>query len=544
MLVVSVQAPSERREPGGFHDAYWDSLDGQGRLFGGRFQVYVPASPREAGRIPASVTTLTHTILPPNPANRVDLVVVGDGYQSAELPTYASQVAAIEGSFFNKEPYLTYEPVFLVHRVDVVSVDSGVDNDPVQGVSRNTAMNMGFWCNGIERLLCVDTTLAYQYANNAPDVDLVLGLANSSMYGGAGYPSLDLATSAAGESAALEIVRHEFGHALGDLTDEYDYGDGAVYNGPEPVAANASRFTSAEMAATSSKWFRWLGVNDPAFDGLVSTFEGAVHCQFGVYRPTVNSLMRTLNRPFNLPSAERLILQIYRVVRPIDDSSSTSTTYDGTETLFVTPIAPQGNPLEIQWYRDGTPLAGSTGTTLDLSQLSFGMCPVTIAVTVRDTTAMVRDEAARSQWMTETRTFSVLPGGTGFTSVCSTTPNSAGAGALMGHIGSNSLSANDLQLFTFGCPPNKTGIYFFGAAQTQVPLGNGIRCVASPFRRFHPIQTDAIGDALMPVDLTNLPGGVVLQSGDIRYFQLWFRDPPGGGALTDTSDALEIRFCP
>jgi hypothetical protein len=46
------------------------------------------------------------------------------------------------------------------------------------------------------------------------------------------------------------------------------------------------------------------------------------------------------------------------------------------------------------------------------------------------------------------------------------------------------------------------------------------------------------------LDFGSLPGGVVLQNGDVRYFQLWFRDPPGGGALTDTSDALRVQFCP
>ena len=419
-----------------------------------------------------------------------------------------------------------------------------MDNDPTQGVQKNTAMDMGFWCNGIDRLLCVDVGKAYQYAGNAPDVDLVLALANSSTYGGAGYPPQDLATGAAGNSASIEVVRHEFGHALGNLADEYDYADGTTYSGPEPSAGNASKLTSAQMATAMTKWFRWLGVNDPAFDGLVSTFEGAVYSQFGIYRPTGNSLMRSLNRPFNLPSAEQIVLQIYHVVRPIDDSSPTSAIYDGTETLTVTPVAPQGTPLSIQWFRDGEPIAGATGQTLDLSTLAFGDCPVEIQVTVRDTTSMVRDEAARAEWMTETRTFTVQTAGSGIANVCFTTPNSAGPGAVMDHGGSNRIAANDLVLRAFGCPPNKTGIFFFGSNTTQTALGNGVRCVASPFRRLPAIQTNALGDAEFALDLSHLPGGEVVHPNDVRYFQLWFRDPPGGGAQTDTSDALEVRFCP
>jgi hypothetical protein len=323
--------------------------------------------------------------------------------------------------------------------------------------------------------------LAFEYANNAPDVDLVLAIANSTTYGGVGYPSLDLATSAGANSAAIEIVRHEFGHALGNLADEYDYADGTTYTGGEPAQADASKLTSAQMAADSKKWFRWLGVNNPAFDGLVSTFEGAIYCQFGVYRPTNNSLMRNLNRPFNLPSAEQVILQIYHIVKPIDDASPTGTIYAGTETLFVTPVTPTGNPLAIQWYKDGVAIPGATGPTLDLSTLSFGACPSTVSVTVRDTTAWVRDEAACAQWMTESRAYTVATAGTGFSNVCVTTPNSAGPGAVMDHVRTNSLAANDAELVTYGCPPNKTGIYFFGASQAQAPLGNGVRCVAAPF---------------------------------------------------------------
>lgn len=544
----STPAPLTRAEDGrevvGFHDAYWDTLDGEGRLTGGRFEVYLRQRRSEAGRIPAPVTTLTQTVLPPNSANRIDLVIVGDGYQVGQLPTYATHAATIANNFFNKEPYLTYQPLFLVHRVDVVSVDSGVDNDPTNGVQKNTAMDMGYWCNGIQRALCVEPVLAFQYANNAPDVDLVLAIANSTTYGGVGYSSLDLATSAGANSAAIEIVRHEFGHALGNLADEYDYADGTTYTGGEPAQADASKLTSAQMAADSKKWFRWLGVNNPAFDGLVSTFEGAIYCQFGVYRPTNNSLMRNLNRPFNLPSAEQVILQIYHIVKPIDDASPTGTIYAGTETLFVTPVTPTGNPLAIQWYRDGVAIPGATGSTLDLSTLAFGACPSTVSVTVRDTTAWVRDEAARAQWMTESRMYTVATAGTGFSNVCVTTPNSAGPGAVMDHVGTNSLAANDMELVTYGCPPNKTGIYFFGASQAQAPLGNGVRCVAAPFKRFPAIQTNALGDANLQLDFGDLPGGVVLQNGDVRYFQLWFRDPPGGGALTDTSDALRVQFCP
>lgn len=522
---------------------YWDTLDAQGQLIGGRAQVVTPRKGSVTQVQPAWVTTLTPALVAPNPANRVDLVIVGDGYQSSQLGTYATQVAGIASSFFNKEPYLTYAPLFTVHRVDVVSVDSGVDNDPTQGIQRNTALNMGYWCNGIDRLLCVDVNLAFQFANNAPDVDLVLALANSSTYGGAGYPSSDLATSAAANGSALEIVRHEFGHALGNLADEYDYGGPATYTGGEPSAINSSKLNSSAMLAAMAKWYRWLGVNNAAFDGLVSTFEGSSYSQFGVYRPTNNSLMRSLGRPFNLPSAEAVILQIYHIVKPIDDATPTSSTLSGTETLFVTPVTPTNNPLSIQWFRDGLAIPGATAATLNLATLGLGACPATISVTVTDTTTMVKDEAARAQWMSESRTWQVQPT-TAFSNLCPLTPNSAGPGAYINAGGSNSVAANNLVLQAFDCPPSVNGIFFYGTSQTQVALGNGLRCAGGPLVRFPIAPTNIFGDAQQVVNLNALPGGALIQAGNTRYFQYWFRDLAGGGAGTNLSNTLSVQFCP
>ena len=345
----------------------------------------------------------------PNPANRLDIVFVGDGYTGAQLGTYADQVTAFADAMFRDEPFATYRPLFGIHRVDVVSIDSGVDNDPTQGISRNTAMNMRYWCSNIERLLCIDVGLAYSYANTAdlPDgngPDQVIALANSSKYGGAGYPSSDLGTAAAGNSFAVEIVVHELGHSLGNLGDEYDYGGPAAYPNPESSDDNISTRNAAQMAAQMTKWFRWLGVNNPAFDGNHSTFEGAQYSQTGVFRPTNNSKMRSLDRPFNLVSAEGLIKEIYRVVDPVDSFSPTDPFITAHTTLSVTPVQPIGHDLDIEWLENGVPIPGATGTSIDTCALGLtGFRLVTARVA--DNTDMVRDEAFRDQFMTRSVQF-------------------------------------------------------------------------------------------------------------------------------------------
>ncbi len=200
--------------PWGTETVFYDYVDPVGRLAGGRVELVRPVLP---GRLvaPPGVTAVT-LLASDNPANRVDLVLVGDGYQAAQLGTYAAHAQSAMTQLFNQEPFKTYAPLFTVHRVDVVSIDSGVDNDPVQGISRNTALDMGFWCNGIERLLCVSVTKAYQHAAAAPfPPDQVIAIANSTKYGGAGYTGSDLATVSGGNSSAPRSRSMNLGTASG-----------------------------------------------------------------------------------------------------------------------------------------------------------------------------------------------------------------------------------------------------------------------------------------------------------------------------------------
>jgi hypothetical protein len=346
----------------------------------------------------------------PDLANRVDVVFVGDGYQANELALYASQVAAFANDMFEAEPLATYRPLFTIHRVDVVSTDSGVDNDPTEGIDRDTELNMRYWCNNIERLLCISVGRAYSYAETAAIAsgngpDQVIALANSSKYGGAGYSSSDLGTAAAGNGAAVEIVVHELGHAMGDLADEYTYGGPETYTGGETNRANTSILTEAQMSDQGTKWSPWLGENTSQFDGLHSTFEGAGYSRFGIYRPTNNSKMRSLNRPFNLVGAEAFIQEIYRIVSPIDATvPAAGTGVTEHTTLSVTPVEPNGNPLAIQWLLDGEPIPGATGRTLDTCAAGLAGSG-TVSVRVRDMTPWVRDETFRDQRMTQTVNF-------------------------------------------------------------------------------------------------------------------------------------------
>lgn len=335
-----------------------------------------------------------------DPANRIDIVLVGDGYTSSELNQYRNHANNIVNGFFNEGVLLNYKNYFNVHRVDVISNESGVDNDP-QGTDRDTALDMTYYCSNIARLLCVNVSKAKAAAQNAPQADQILALANSTTYGGAGYSSANLGTVAGNNGSALEVAIHEIGHSFADLADEYTYGGSETYTGPELNAPNVSIYQKAAMQQQQTKWYRWFNVAG------VDTFEGGHYSVYGVYRPTQNSKMRSLGQPFGPINDEQFVIKIYQSVSPIDNATPAGNVNRG-ETLTVTTTQPQSHDLDIQWWVNGQ-LTNNTSNVFNTASLPPG--DHTVAVRVTDNTDLVRDESARQQWMTAERVWTVIDNG-------------------------------------------------------------------------------------------------------------------------------------
>ncbi|MEK7690872.1 MAG: M64 family metallopeptidase, partial [Bdellovibrionota bacterium] len=339
-------------------------------------------------KIPAPVVWLHETGAS---AGRFNFVFVGDGYSSEDLDLYRQHAASSWDTILAQEPFATYRNYINAHRVIIKSVDSGVSQDPPP-IVKDTPLGMNYFCGEIPRLLCVDEKKAQAYALNAPKSDQVIAIANSATYGGAGGK---VATVAGANAKASQILLHELGHSLGSLTDEYVLKD-VTYSGneiePSPSwhKRNVSIFPAEEMLARGLKWFLWMGVS--ALDGgNVGTFEGASDGANGVYRPTENSLMRSLGKPFNPPGLEAMVIGIYRVTGAIDQHSPVAVQVKPTARLSVKPFEPIGHELEIRWYLDGHRLSALDNLrTLNLSSLNL-IGPHSVNVVVSDPTPCVRD---------------------------------------------------------------------------------------------------------------------------------------------------------
>jgi hypothetical protein len=345
-------------------------------------------------------------------ANRLDLVVLGDGYTQSELPQYAAEVEFFIEGLFAGDVFSEYRNYFNVHRIDVVSHESGADHPSrTPAVFRDTALDGTFDCNGIQRLTCVNTAKVFAILSGIPpdQRDLVLVMLNDPEYGGSGGTISVVSTHASGVEATL----HEMGHTLGLLADEY--------GGPPPPSCNNS-FEPFEVNVTRAaggplKWAGWIAPGTPLPTpgptvGVPGLYEGAKYCDTGLFRPTYNSKMRSLFVPFEQINTEQLIKRIYNFVSPIDDASPAAATIalDQTQSqsFAVSTTQPQTRALEAQWVVDDAVVA--TGPTFTLNGASLAAGTHSVQVLVHDATPLVRGNPAE---LADVHEWTVIVAGSG-----------------------------------------------------------------------------------------------------------------------------------
>ena len=336
-------------------------------------------------------------------ANRVGMTILGDGYTQSQQQKFATDVDAFVNAFFSQSPYLEYAAYFNVHRVDVVSNESGADH-PETNTLRDTALGSFYNCGNVVRTICVDVSAVNAVLSRSVPIearDLVIVLVNDPEFGGSGGSVL--VTSSNG--AAVEIALHESGHSFGRLADEYDTTPPPCNSAIEPAEVNAALDISRERV----KWGHWVTVTTPlptatSQNGIPGAYQGARYCVSGLYRPTFDSKMRALGRPFEQINSEQLVRRIYNFVSPIDSAfpSGTSIAASGSSVDFTVATPRLATPpLRVRWSVDGTVVAEGDRFQLNLSVLSPGNHVVQVEVS--DQTPLVRIDAgglltARRSW--------------------------------------------------------------------------------------------------------------------------------------------------
>jgi hypothetical protein len=330
-------------------------------------------------------------------SNRVDIVVVGDGYTAAEMAKFATDTEVFVSKLFADQPFMEYRNYFNVHRVDVASAESGADHpDRTPQVFKNTRFDATYNCSGIQRLICVNVSKVNTVlsASVTPEMrDVVLVLVNDPEYGGSGGAVAVASTHA----DAAEVVLHEIGHSFGLLADEYEGGGPSCNPSVEPSEANATRETSR----ATIKWRHWIDPSTPVptfgpSSALPGLYEGSKYCTTGLYRPTYENKMRVLYRPFEQINAEQLVKRVYNWASPIDTTSpaggSLSLGTGSSQQFSVQTPLPATHALAITWRVDGNTRGTGSQFTLQGSTLSVGSH--TVEVRVNDPTTFVRNDPA------------------------------------------------------------------------------------------------------------------------------------------------------
>ncbi len=176
------------------------------------------------------------------PSEKVDLVLVGEGYTEAEASKFLADVQRLTDRLFSTEPFRSRMEDFNVRAVHVPSDESGV-NRPHVGEYRRTPLSTEYNIFDSERYLLTLDNRALREALSGVPYEFVEILVNEKQYGGGGIFNFQ-ATVAVDTEFADYVFVHEFGHHFAGLADEYYTSDVAYETGgtmhPEPWEPNAT----------------------------------------------------------------------------------------------------------------------------------------------------------------------------------------------------------------------------------------------------------------------------------------------------------------
>jgi hypothetical protein len=276
-------------------------------------------------------------------AQKVDLLLISEGYTAAEMPKFHADARRLTDTLFAVEPFKSRRNEFNVRGLDIASPQSGI-NRPHIGSFRRTPISAEYNVFDSERYVLTLDNRALRDAAAAAPYEFIEILVNEKQYGGGGIFN-DQATTAVDTGFADYVFVHEFGHHFAGLADEYYTSDVAYETGaasqPEPWEPNitalrdpsrlkwralieagtplptpwdkeayeaksrdvqarrrellAKRVPEAEVDALFREQMAWDAkfLASMKYSGKVGAFEGAGYEARGLYRPEADCIMFT-----------------------------------------------------------------------------------------------------------------------------------------------------------------------------------------------------------------------------------------------------------
>jgi len=192
-----------------------------------------PADAKPAGKV--------WSYLENGPASqKVDLLVIGEGYTEAEMPKLRRDVERLVGKLFATEPFKSRKKDFNVRVLELPAAKAGVHR-PRTRDDRRSVTGVRYNIFDSERYVLTLDNRAFRDAASSAPYDFIEILVNEAQYGGGGIFN-DQATASVDSGFSEYVFVHEFGHHFAGLGDEYYTSDVAyatgVTNQPEPWEPN------------------------------------------------------------------------------------------------------------------------------------------------------------------------------------------------------------------------------------------------------------------------------------------------------------------
>jgi hypothetical protein len=275
-----------------------------------------------------------------DPATKLDLLILGDGYTAAERPLFERDARKMVDILFSTSPYKERQNDINVWGLSPAAEQSGVSR-PSTGIYRRSPVGVTYDAFDTERyMLTFENRTFRDLAANAP-YDVVEIITNTETYGGGGIFN-QFSTAAAHNLWTPYLFIHEFSHHLAALADEY-YSSDVAYLPPAEKIEPWEPNVTALLDPANLKWKDLVApgtpiptpwpkeefdryasgaqerrrqiraanrpesemealfreemahdealLNAPALEGVVGAFEGANYQGQGYYRPQSDCIM-------------------------------------------------------------------------------------------------------------------------------------------------------------------------------------------------------------------------------------------------------------
>jgi hypothetical protein len=323
----------KKRDEGTFHEVWTTAIDPKDKFID-------TSHPPSAGPL----VTIQKS---GEPATKVDLLILGDGYTASERAKFEKDARRFTDILFGAAPFREHRQDFNVWGLCPAADKSGISR-PSEGQHRRSPVGTTYDTFDTERYILTTENRALRDVASYAPYEFIEILVNGKTYGGGGIFN-QYATVAADSEWAPYVFVHEFGHQFAALADEY-YTSQVAYapqtkrvepwepnvtalldpanlkwkdlvpaGTPLPTPWSKEQFETyerqiqaqrREMRAQNrpesemNELFKKERQQEDAllasekYAGKVGAFEGADYEAHGYYRPEVNCIMFTRHKAF------------------------------------------------------------------------------------------------------------------------------------------------------------------------------------------------------------------------------------------------------